>query len=125
MALLAAGVSVGRFFVINALSPQYLTSDLAGTVYDSLVPLVYASALSVGLAAVTVAIVAYLAGPFRSAIAVLALVAVLLIELLQRTPDKVLPLVAPDAEPTETAATPADLTEIAELSPAVPTQRPD
>ncbi|TFD33784.1 hypothetical protein [Cryobacterium cryoconiti] len=74
MALLAAGVSVGRFFVVNALSPEYLPSDLAGTVYDSLVPLVYASALSVGLAAVTVAIVAYLAGPFRGAIAVRRLV---------------------------------------------------
>ena len=74
MALLAAGVSVGRLFFVNALSPDYLPSDLAGTVYDSLVPLVYASALSVGLAAVTVAIVAYLAGPFRGATAVRRLV---------------------------------------------------
>ncbi|TFC91720.1 MULTISPECIES: hypothetical protein [Cryobacterium] len=74
MALLAAGVSVGRFIFINALSPDYLPSDLAGTVYDSLVPLVYASALSVGLSAVTVAVVTYLAGPFRGAIAVRRLV---------------------------------------------------
>ncbi|TFC90120.1 hypothetical protein E3T28_00090 [Cryobacterium sinapicolor] len=74
MALLALGVSVGRFFAVNALSPEYLPSDLAGTVYDSVVPLVYASALSVGLAAITVAIVAYLGGPFRGAIAVRRLV---------------------------------------------------
>ena len=74
MSLLTLGVSVGRFFFVNALSPDYLTGDLAGTLYDSLVPLVFASALSVGLAAITVAIVAYLAGPFRGAIAVRRLV---------------------------------------------------
>lgn len=209
MALLAAGVSVGRFFFINALSPDYLPSDLAGTVYDSLVPLVYASALSVGLAAVTVAVVAYLAGPFRGAIAVrrlvtdgarhlrasaagsgvttgrtgvwlyrarrfiraavgigaaavalfwrpltppviiwtavLALIVVLLLELLQRPPDEVLPVPAGEAEPgepatsagdsttadtTATAGTTADLTETAVLPPqsedaTVPVSRDD
>ncbi|TFD37986.1 hypothetical protein E3T37_11050 [Cryobacterium sp. TMT2-10] len=73
MALLAAGISVGRILFVNAISPADLPADLAGTVYDALVPLVplvYATALSVGLAAVTVAVVAYLAGPFRGAIAV-------------------------------------------------------
>ncbi|MBC7441049.1 MAG: hypothetical protein H7311_00735 [Ramlibacter sp.] len=70
MALLAAGISVGRILFVNAVSPGNLPAGLAGTVYDTLVPLVYATALSVGLAAVTVAVVAYLAGPFRGATAV-------------------------------------------------------
>lgn len=70
MVILAAGASIGRIFFVNAVSPQYMPSAAAGSTYDALVPLVYATALSVGLAGVTVAVVAYLAGPFRGAIMV-------------------------------------------------------
>ena len=65
MVILSAVVSVGRIAFVNALSPQYMPSAAAGSTYDAIVHLIYATALSVGVAGVTVAIVAYLAGPFR------------------------------------------------------------
>ncbi|ANP74065.1 hypothetical protein [Cryobacterium arcticum] len=65
MALLAAGVAVGRIVFVNSISPAYLPSDTAQALYDAVVPIINATALSVGLVGVTVAVVAYLAGPFR------------------------------------------------------------
>ena len=65
MALLAAGVAVGRIVFVNSVAPAYLPSDTAQALYDAVVPIINATALSVGLVGVTVAVVAYLAGPFR------------------------------------------------------------
>ncbi|QYF72810.1 hypothetical protein [Cryobacterium sp. PAMC25264] len=65
MALLAAGIAVGRILFVSALAPTYLPTDVARALYDAVVPFVNATALSVGLVGFTVAVVAYLAGPFR------------------------------------------------------------
>ncbi|MHA7241101.1 hypothetical protein [Arthrobacter sp. TMS1-12-1] len=70
MAFLALGVAVGRIVTVTALSPLYLPSDAAGAIYDALVPLLSSTALAVGVAGLTTAVVAYLAGPFRGARAV-------------------------------------------------------
>ncbi|WP_146067395.1 hypothetical protein [Arthrobacter sp. SX1312] len=70
MAFLALGVAIGRVATVAALSPQYMPSGAAEAIYDALVPLLYSTALAVGVAGVTTAVVAYLAGPFRGAVAV-------------------------------------------------------
>jgi len=70
MALLSAGIAVGRILFVNSVSPATLPSDTAQALYDAVVPFMNATALSVGLVGVTVAVVAYLAGPFRGSTAV-------------------------------------------------------
>ncbi|MBX0299415.1 hypothetical protein K2F54_05420 [Cryobacterium sp. 1639] len=65
MAILAAGIAVGRILFISALSPTYLPNNVAQALYDAVVPFINTTALSVGLVGFTVAVVAYLAGPFR------------------------------------------------------------
>jgi hypothetical protein len=70
MAVLATGISVGRILFAGAVSPQYLPRDAALATYDAIVPFISATAVSVGIAGATVAVVAYLAGPFRGAIVV-------------------------------------------------------
>ncbi|MCH8559851.1 hypothetical protein [Nesterenkonia sp. DZ6] len=70
MAFLALGVAVGRIATVASISPQHLPSSAAEAVYDALVPLLCSTVLAVGVAGVTTAVVAYLAGPFRGAIAV-------------------------------------------------------
>lgn len=75
MAFLALGVAVGRIAAVAAISPQYLPSAAAEAVYDTLVPLLYSTALAVGVTGVTIAVVAYLAGPFRGAVMVRRLTA--------------------------------------------------
>jgi hypothetical protein len=67
MALLAAGIAVGRILFISAVSPTYLPNNVAQALYDAVVPFINTTALSVGLVGFTVAVVAYLAGPFRGA----------------------------------------------------------
>lgn len=70
MVFLALGVAIGRIAAVDALSPQYMPSSTAQAIYDTLVPLLYSTALAVGVAGVTTAVVAYLAGPFDGALAV-------------------------------------------------------
>ena len=70
MAVLAAGISVGRIIFAGSVSPQYMPRDAALATYEAIVPFITATALAVGTAGVTVAVVAYLAGPFRGAIVV-------------------------------------------------------
>ena len=65
MALLAAGIAVGRILFVSALSPGYLPNDVAQALYDAVVPFINTTALSVGLVGFAVAVVAYLAGPFH------------------------------------------------------------
>lgn len=65
MAILAAGIAVGRILFVSALSPTYLPNNVAQALYDAVVPFINTTALSVGLVGFTVAVVAYLAGPFR------------------------------------------------------------
>ncbi|MHA7281636.1 hypothetical protein [Arthrobacter sp. TMS2-4] len=70
MMVLAVGVAIGRVTTVTAISPQYMPSSAAEAIYDTLVPLLYPTALAVGVAGVTAAVVAYLAGPFNGAPAV-------------------------------------------------------
>ncbi|MET0955453.1 MAG: hypothetical protein ABWY68_05840 [Cryobacterium sp.] len=65
MALLSAGIAVGRIIFVSSVSPVYLPSDVAQAAYDAVVPFMNTTALSVGLVGFTVAVVAYLAGPFH------------------------------------------------------------
>ncbi|PXA65749.1 hypothetical protein [Cryobacterium arcticum] len=65
MALLSAGIAVGRILFVSSVSPVYLPSDVAQAAYDAVVPFMNTTALSVGLVGFTVAVVAYLAGPFH------------------------------------------------------------
>ncbi|WEO76894.1 hypothetical protein BJQ94_16265 [Cryobacterium sp. SO2] len=65
MALLSAGIAVGRILFVSALSPTYLPNNVAQALNDAVVPFINTTALSVGLVGFTVAVVAYLAGPFR------------------------------------------------------------
>ncbi|MGY4858281.1 hypothetical protein [Cryobacterium sp. AP23] len=65
MALLSAGIAVGRILFVNAVSPTYLPTDMSHALYDAVVPFMNVTALSVGLVGFTVAVVAYLAGPFH------------------------------------------------------------
>ena len=67
MALLSAGIAVGRILFTNAVSPAYLPTDMSTALYDAVVPFMNVTALSVGLVGFTVAVVAYLAGPFHGA----------------------------------------------------------
>ena len=70
MALLAAGIAVGRILFVSSLSPTYLPNNVAQALYDAVVPFINTTALSVGLVGFTVAVVAYLAGPFRGSASV-------------------------------------------------------
>jgi hypothetical protein len=65
MALLSAGIAVGRILFVNAISPVSLPTDMSQALYDAVVPFINVTALSVGLVGFTVAVVAYLAGPFH------------------------------------------------------------
>ncbi|TFB52479.1 hypothetical protein [Cryobacterium tagatosivorans] len=70
MALLRAGIVIGRILFLGAMSPAYLPKGAAESLYDAATPFITGSALSIGLVGVTVAVVGYLAGPFRGAAAV-------------------------------------------------------
>ena len=65
MALLAACIAVGRIFFVSSVSPAYLPTGVAEALYNAVVPFINTTALSVGLVGFTVAVVAYLAGPFH------------------------------------------------------------
>ncbi|MBB5643584.1 hypothetical protein [Cryobacterium roopkundense] len=64
MAVLAAGLSIGRIIFVNTVSPAYLPIGAAQAFYDAVTPYLFSTALSVGLVGFGVAVVAYLAGPF-------------------------------------------------------------
>jgi hypothetical protein len=70
MALLRAGIVIGRILFLGAVSPAYIPKGVAESLYDAATPFITGSALSIGLVGVTVAVVGYLAGPFRGAAAV-------------------------------------------------------
>lgn len=67
MALLGVALAIGQTLFVAALSPDPLTSGAALAVYNTVAPFIAASALSVGLVGFTLAVVAYLSGPFRGA----------------------------------------------------------
>ena len=67
MAILGSGIAIGRIIFVSTVAPTHITAAAAGSIYDAIVPFLSNAALSVGLVAVGVAIVAYLAGPFRGA----------------------------------------------------------
>jgi hypothetical protein len=65
MALLSAGIALGRILFVNSVSPAYLPTNVSQALYDAVVPFINTTALSVGLVGFAVAVVAYLAGPFH------------------------------------------------------------
>jgi hypothetical protein len=65
MILTASGVAIGHLIFIGAVSPTYIPSDVADTLYTHILSLVSSSATSIAVLAVVVAIVAWLAGPYR------------------------------------------------------------
>jgi len=67
MALLRAGIVIGRILFLGAVSPAYIPKGVSESIYDTATPFITGSALSIGLVGVTVAVVGYLAGPFRGA----------------------------------------------------------
>ncbi|MDH6238247.1 hypothetical protein [Cryobacterium sp. CG_9.6] len=67
MILLIGALAITRIFFVSALSPDPLPRDVAGAVFDSVAPFISASALAAALVGGGVAVVAYLAGPFRGA----------------------------------------------------------
>ena len=67
MVLLRAGIALGRIVFLGAVSPAYIPKGVAESLYAAATPFITGSALSIGLVGVTVAVVGYLAGPFRGA----------------------------------------------------------
>lgn len=67
MALLSAAIALGRILFVNSVSPQSLPTGTAEAFYDAVIPFMNNTALAVGLVGFTVAVVGYLAGPFRGA----------------------------------------------------------
>jgi hypothetical protein len=65
MLLSLAGIGIGRPIAVGALSPSVMPADAARAVYDSVTAFLASSAVAVTVLAVTVAIVGWLAGPFR------------------------------------------------------------
>ncbi|GAB2466486.1 hypothetical protein HD599_000274 [Conyzicola lurida] len=60
-----AAIAVGRVFFVGAVSPAYMPSDVAVEIYQQLTTLIRTSTIAALVLAVTVALVAWLAGPFR------------------------------------------------------------
>ena len=65
MILVASGVAVGRVIFIGGVSPKYIPSDVADDLYRRILTLVSSTATSIAVLAIVVAIVAWLAGPYR------------------------------------------------------------
>ncbi|MEF2976011.1 hypothetical protein [Subtercola sp. YIM 133946] len=66
MILTASGVAIGHLIFIGAVSPAYIPSDVADTLYTHILALVSSSATSIAVLAVVVAVVGWLAGPYRA-----------------------------------------------------------
>ncbi|CAN5299800.1 hypothetical protein BH09ACT6_BH09ACT6_27450 [soil metagenome] len=65
MGLIIVGVPIGELIFVGSVSPQYLPSTVAGTLYESILALAQSTAVAVAVLAITVAIVGFLTGPFR------------------------------------------------------------
>ncbi|UFS58464.1 hypothetical protein [Subtercola endophyticus] len=62
----ASGVAIGHIIFIGAVSPTYIPSDVADTLYTHILSLVSSSATAIAVLAVVVAVVGWLAGPYRA-----------------------------------------------------------
>jgi hypothetical protein len=70
MAILAAGIGIGRTFFIGTVSPSIMPSDTAEVVYDGLLELMLSTILALFVLAVLIALIAWFSGPSRPARAV-------------------------------------------------------
>jgi hypothetical protein len=70
MAILAAGIGIGRTFFIGTVSPSIMPSDTAEVVYDGLLELMLSTILALFVLAVFIALIAWFSGPSRPARAV-------------------------------------------------------
>ncbi|MFT2818232.1 hypothetical protein [Leifsonia sp. A12D58] len=65
MLILGSGIAVGRVLFVGSVSPAYIPSNAARSIYDAILPFITNTTISVGVVGIGLAIVAYLAGPFR------------------------------------------------------------
>jgi hypothetical protein len=67
MALLAAGVGVGRLYFIGAVSPSIMPRDAAESLFDGLVEFMLSTILALFVLALLIAVIAWFSGPWRPA----------------------------------------------------------
>ena len=67
MAILAAGVGIGRAFFLGSVSPSIMPADAAASLYDGLVELMLSTTLALLVLGVLVAVIAWFSGPWRPA----------------------------------------------------------
>ena len=67
MALLAAGVGVGRLYFLGAVSPSIMPRDAAESIFDGLVELMMSTILALFVLSLLVAVIAWFSGPWRPA----------------------------------------------------------
>lgn len=67
MALLAAGVGIGRLFFVGTISPSVMPAATAGVLYDQIIDLVRSTIVAGLVLGILTAIIAWCAGPFRPA----------------------------------------------------------
>ena len=65
MGLIIAGVPIGELIFVGSVSPQYVPSNVASTLYEHILALAQNSAIAIGVLAITVAIIGFATGPFR------------------------------------------------------------
>lgn len=66
MSLLAALLAIGRTMVVATLSPSVMPAKTATGLYDQVVAFIQSAAVAVAVLAIAVAVVGWMAGPFRT-----------------------------------------------------------
>lgn len=67
MALLAAGVGIGRWYFIGAVSPSVMPANAAEAIYSGLIEIMMSTVVALLVLGVLVAVVAWFSGPWRPA----------------------------------------------------------
>jgi len=67
MAMLAAGIGVGRAFFIGTVSPSIMPADTAEVAYDGLLELMFSTIVALLVLSVLIALIAWFSGPSRPA----------------------------------------------------------
>jgi len=67
MAMLAAGIGVGRAFFIGTVSPSIMPADTAEVAYDGLLQLMFSTIVALLVLSVFIALIAWFSGPSRPA----------------------------------------------------------
>ncbi len=67
MAILAAGIGIGRTFFIGTVSPSIMPADTAEALYDGLIELMLSTIVALLVLGILVAVIAWFSGPSRPA----------------------------------------------------------